>query len=39
MYSTVEQARQRTTASELCLGGLIKHVTEVEVLAEYEDVA
>jgi hypothetical protein len=25
-----EQARQRTTASELCLGGLIKHVTSVE---------
>ncbi|WAL68177.1 DinB family protein [Amycolatopsis cynarae] len=25
-----EQARQRTTASELCLGGLIKHVTAVE---------
>ncbi len=27
---TDEQARQRTTPSELCLGGLIKHVTEVE---------
>ncbi|MFC4014327.1 DinB family protein [Nonomuraea purpurea] len=27
---TDEQARLRTTASELCLGGLIKHVTEVE---------
>ena len=27
---TDEQARQRTTASELCLSGLIKHVTEVE---------
>ncbi|MFI7615791.1 DinB family protein [Nonomuraea terrae] len=27
---TDEQARQRTTASELCLGGLVKHVTEVE---------
>ncbi|MGP2435968.1 DinB family protein [Streptomyces sp. JW3] len=27
---TDEQARQRTTAGELCLGGLIKHVTEVE---------
>ena len=27
---TDEQARQRTTASELCLGGLIKHVTQVE---------
>jgi uncharacterized damage-inducible protein DinB len=25
-----EQARQRTTASELCLGGLIKHVTSAE---------
>jgi hypothetical protein len=25
-----EQARQRTTASELCLGGLIKHVSAVE---------
>ncbi|HEY3733023.1 MAG TPA: DinB family protein [Streptosporangiaceae bacterium] len=25
-----EQARQRPTASELCLGGLIKHVTSVE---------
>ena len=25
-----EQAAQRTTASELCLGGLIKHVAEVE---------
>ena len=27
---TDEQAGQRTTASELCLGGLIKHVTSVE---------
>lgn len=27
---TDEQARQRTTASELSLGGLIKHVTSVE---------
>lgn len=27
---TDEQARQRTTDSELCLGGLIKHVTRVE---------
>jgi hypothetical protein len=27
---TDEQARQRTTASELTLGGLIKHVTAVE---------
>ncbi|MFZ3565464.1 DinB family protein [Streptomyces sp. BH097] len=27
---TDDQARQRTTASELCLGGLIKHLTEVE---------
>jgi uncharacterized damage-inducible protein DinB len=27
---TDEQARLRTTASELCLGGLIKHVTAVE---------
>ncbi|GGO30103.1 hypothetical protein GCM10010116_60300 [Microbispora rosea subsp. aerata] len=27
---TDEQAAQRTTASELCLGGLIKHVTVVE---------
>ena len=27
---TDDQARQRTTASELCLGGLIKHVTLVE---------
>ncbi|MFC4126463.1 DinB family protein [Nocardia rhizosphaerae] len=27
---TDEQAAQRTTVSELCLGGLIKHVTEVE---------
>ncbi|MFE7233498.1 DinB family protein [Streptomyces sp. NPDC002405] len=27
---TDEQARLRTTASELCLGGLIKHVTEAE---------
>jgi Protein of unknown function (DUF664) len=25
-----EQGRQRTTVSELCLGGLIKHVTAVE---------
>jgi hypothetical protein len=25
-----EQATRRTTASELCLGGIIKHVTEVE---------
>ena len=25
-----EQAARRTTVSELCLGGLIKHVTEVE---------
>ncbi|MDT0270514.1 DinB family protein [Streptomyces sp. DSM 44915] len=25
-----DQARQRTTASELCLGGLIKHVTAIE---------
>ena len=25
-----DQARQRTTVSELCLGGLIKHVTSVE---------
>ena len=25
-----DQARQRTTASELCLGGLIKHVASVE---------
>ncbi len=25
-----EQARTRTTASELCLGGLVKHVAEVE---------
>jgi uncharacterized damage-inducible protein DinB len=25
-----EQARQRTTASELCLGGLVKHVTAAE---------
>jgi uncharacterized damage-inducible protein DinB len=25
-----EQAAQRTTVSELCLGGLIKHVTQVE---------
>ncbi|WP_406200910.1 MULTISPECIES: DinB family protein [unclassified Streptomyces] len=25
-----EQAGQRTTASELCIGGLIKHVTSVE---------
>ncbi|WP_035841305.1 DinB family protein [Kitasatospora azatica] len=29
---TDEQAGQRTTASELCLGGLIKHVTSVERL-------
>ncbi|HEY5173027.1 MAG TPA: DinB family protein [Acidimicrobiia bacterium] len=27
---TDEQAARRTTASELCLGGLIKHVTRVE---------
>ncbi|MFD0529021.1 DinB family protein [Kitasatospora arboriphila] len=27
---TDDQAAQRTTASELCLGGLIKHVTGVE---------
>ncbi|MBW8483951.1 DinB family protein [Actinomadura parmotrematis] len=27
---TDEQARARTTASELCLGGLIKHVASVE---------
>jgi uncharacterized damage-inducible protein DinB len=27
---TDEAARQRTTVSELCLGGLIKHVTAVE---------
>jgi uncharacterized damage-inducible protein DinB len=27
---TDEQARQRTTVSELCLGGLIKHVTSTE---------
>ncbi len=27
---TDEQARQRTTVSALCLGGLIKHVTSVE---------
>jgi uncharacterized damage-inducible protein DinB len=27
---TDEQARQRTTVSELCLGGLIKHVTAAE---------
>ncbi|WIX84160.1 DinB family protein [Amycolatopsis carbonis] len=27
---TDDQARLRTTASELCLGGLIKHVTSVE---------
>lgn len=27
---TDEQAAQRPTASELCLGGLIKHVTQVE---------
>ena len=27
---TDEQARQRSTASELCLGGLIKHVTLTE---------
>jgi Protein of unknown function (DUF664) len=27
---TDEQARQRTTVSELCLGGLIKHVTDAE---------
>jgi hypothetical protein len=29
---TDEQARQRTTVSELCLGGIIKHVTQVERL-------
>jgi hypothetical protein len=27
---TEEQARQRTTVSELTLGGLVKHVTAVE---------
>jgi uncharacterized damage-inducible protein DinB len=27
---TDDQARERSTVSELCLGGLIKHVTEVE---------
>lgn len=27
---TDEQAAQRTTVSELCLGGLVKHVTQVE---------
>lgn len=27
---TDEQAAERTTASELCVGGIIKHVTEVE---------
>ncbi|MDI3424306.1 DinB family protein [Streptomyces luteolus] len=27
---TDEQAARRTTVSELCLGGLVKHVTEVE---------
>jgi uncharacterized damage-inducible protein DinB len=27
---TDDEARRRTTASELCLGGLIKHVTAVE---------
>ncbi len=27
---TDEQARRRTTAGELCLGGLIKHVAQVE---------
>ena len=27
---TDEQARRRTTVSELCLGGLIKHLTRVE---------
>ncbi|MCP9986995.1 MULTISPECIES: DinB family protein [Streptomyces] len=27
---TDEQARMRTTASELCLGGLVKHVAEME---------
>ena len=33
---TDEQAAQRTTVSELCLGGLIKHVTSVErVWAEF----
>ncbi|MFI9362826.1 DinB family protein [Kitasatospora sp. NPDC053057] len=29
---TDEQAGRRTTASELCLGGLVKHVTSVERL-------
>ena len=29
---TDEQAAQRTTVSELCLGGLVKHVTQVENL-------
>jgi uncharacterized damage-inducible protein DinB len=29
---TDEQAAQRTTASELCLGGLIKHVTATEAM-------
>jgi uncharacterized damage-inducible protein DinB len=28
---TDEQAAKRTTASELCLGGLVKHVAEVEL--------
>lgn len=27
---TDEQARRRTTVSELCLGGIVKHVTHVE---------
>ena len=27
---TEEQARERPTVSELCLGGLVKHVTQVE---------
>jgi len=27
---TDEQARQRTTVSELCLGGLVKHLAEME---------
>ncbi len=27
---TDEQAAQRTTASDLCLGGIVKHVAEVE---------
>ena len=29
---TDEQAAQRTTVSELCLGGLVKHVSQVEAL-------